>query len=57
MLQLQLNFGILCMLAFQLRHLSNYDLKKFPNEVIEHEKMLLHPDSRVRPDAEQMGKV
>lgn len=40
-----------------LRNLSTYDLDKFPKEVIDHEKMLIHPDSRVRPDADQIGKL
>nr|XP_039251440.1 SCY1-like protein 2 isoform X1 [Styela clava]XP_039251442.1 SCY1-like protein 2 isoform X1 [Styela clava] len=41
----------------KLRNLSSYELDKVPNEVVEHERMLIHPDSSIRPDADQMEKL
>lgn len=37
--------------------MSDQELGKVPLEVREHEKMLIHPDSSIRPDADQMSKV
>ncbi|XP_078482866.1 SCY1-like protein 2 [Ciona intestinalis] len=41
----------------QLENLSPHQLEKIPQEVREHEKMLLNPSPNVRPDAEQMSKL
>ncbi|CAK8690323.1 unnamed protein product [Clavelina lepadiformis] len=43
--------------ADKLQNLSAGSLSNIPDELKDHERMLLNPDPNVRPDAEQMSKL
>lgn len=43
--------------VYQLENAPPDLLKNIPEDVREHEKMLINPDPAIRPDADQMVKV